>query len=236
MEQVGREAEMLATDEKRLRWWGIDMHARWRRRVAVVVTYVVLFVMIDTAMDNRWRTHPRWMTLMAMVVLTTSWVAVSVFRTNGVVKSFEDPLRMRGAMAGKMFVNGLDEWARYRYGAGSFEEASEAQQAELLKRYRVGTFMVPVKPKGEQWTGLDEREIGERDDASRWALQRLAGLLAFYAATLAVKPKPIAPLVVAGFLWSFALLARTLPQARVLWTEPDPRAMTGEMEMVEREA
>jgi hypothetical protein len=226
---------MLATDEKRLRWWGIDMHARRRRRVAVVATYFVLFVMMVTATSNRWPSHVYW-TLMGMVVSTTGWVAISVFRKNGAVKSFEDPLRMRGSMAGKIFVNGLDEWARYRYGVASFEEASEAQQAELLKRYRVGTFVVPAKPKGEQWTGLDEREIGERDDASRWALQRLAGLLAFYAATLAVKPKPIAPLVVAGFLWSFSLLARTLPQARVLWTERDPRAGVGEMEMVEREA
>jgi hypothetical protein len=224
---------MLATDEKRLRWCGIDMHARWRRRVAVVATYLVLFVMIETAVENHWPAHPYW-TLMGMVVLTSSWVAVSVFRKNGVVKSFEDPLQMRGSMAGKMFVNGLDEWARYRYGVASFEEASEAQQAELLKRYRVGTFMVPEKPDGERWTGLDEREIGERNDASRWALQRIAGLLAIYAGILAVKP--IAPLVVAGFLWSFSLLARTLPQARVLWTERDPRGMTGEMEMVEREA
>jgi hypothetical protein len=226
---------MLATDEKRLRWWGIDMHARRRRRFAVVATYFVLFVMIIAAMANRWRAHPYW-TLAGMVASTTIWVGVSVFRKNGVVKSFEDPLRMRGSMGAKVFVNGLDEWARYRYGVASFEEASEAQQAELLKRYRVGTFVVPAKPEAEQWTGLDEREIGERDDASRWALQRLAGLLAFYAAVLAVKPKPIAPIEVSGFLWSFALLAQTLPQARVLWTERDPRAVTGELEMVEREA
>jgi hypothetical protein len=53
---------------------------------------------------------------------------------------------------------------------------------------------------------------------------------------LAVRQKPIAPLEVAGFLWSFSMLARTLPQARALWSETDPREMTGEMEMVEREA
>jgi hypothetical protein len=139
-------------------------------------------------------------------------------------------------MAGKMFVNGLDEWALYRYDVASFEEASEAQQTELLRRYRVGTFMVPAKPKADQGTGLDEREIGERNDASRWALQQIAVFLGSYAAVLAVKEKPIAPLEVSGFLWSFSLLARTLPQARVLWTEPDPRVMAGEMEMVEREA
>jgi hypothetical protein len=222
---------MLATDEKRLRWWGIDMHARSRRRVAVVVTYFVLVVMVMIAMSNRWPGHLYW-TLLGMVVSTTVSVALSVFRRNGVVKSFEDPLRMRGPMAGKMFVNGLDEWARYRYGVASFEEASEAQQAELLNRYRVGTFVVPTKPK--PWTGLDEREIGERDGASRWALQCMTGILAYFAAVLAVQ-KPLSPIEVSGFLWSFALLAQTLPQARVLWTERDPRVMTGEMEMVERE-
>jgi hypothetical protein len=226
---------MLATDEKRLRWWGIDMHARWRRRVAVMATYFVLFVMITAVMENRWPKHPYW-TVLGMVVSTTIWMTVSVFRKNGVVKSFEDPLRMRGSMAGKVFVNGLDEWARYRYDVASFEEASEAQQTELLRRYRVGTFMVPAKPKADQGTGLDEREIGERNDASRWALQQIAVFLGSYAAVLAVKEKPIAPLEVSGFLWSFSLLARTLPQARVLWTEPDPRVMAGEMEMVEREA
>ena len=224
---------MLATDEKRLRWFGIDMHPRWRRRVAVVVTYLVLFETIEIAMENRWPTHPYW-TLMGMVVLTSSLVLVSVFRKNGVVKSFEDPPRMRGSMAGKMFVNGLDEWARYRYGVASFEEASEAQQAELLKRYRVGTFAVSAKPEGERWTGLDEREIRERNDASRWALQWIAGFLAIYAGVLSAKT--ISPIVVSGFFWSFALLARTLPQARVLWTERDPRVVAGEMEMVEREA
>jgi hypothetical protein len=223
---------MLATDEKRLRWWGVDMRQRWRRRVAVVVTYFVLFVMIEMAMQSPWPEHPYW-TLVSMMVSTMGWVALSVFRKNGVVKSFEDPLGMRGSMAGTMFVNGLDEWARYRYGVASFEEASEAQQAELLKRYRVGTFVVPAKPK--PWTGLDEREIGERNDASRWALERIAIFLASYAVFLGVWSKPIAPLEVAGFLWSFSVLAQTLPQARVLWTEPDPREMEREVGLVERE-
>ena len=49
---------MLATNEKRLRWWGIDLHARWRRRVAVVGTYFVMFVMTEIAMENRWPAHP----------------------------------------------------------------------------------------------------------------------------------------------------------------------------------
>ena len=39
-----------------------------------------------------------------------------------------------------------------------------------------------------------------------------------------------------GILWVFSLLARTLPQARMLWTERDPREMGGDIELVEREA
>jgi hypothetical protein len=169
-----------------------------------------------------------------MVGSTMLWIQTSVFRKNGVVKSFEDPLRMRGSMAAKMFVNGLDEWARYRYGVASFEEASEAQQAELLKRYRVGTFMVPAKPN--PWNGLDEREVGERDGASRWALQRLGFILATFAGTLSVQRVPLPQITAGGFLWSFCLLAVTLPQARVLWTEADPRDLSGEMELVAERA
>ncbi len=41
--------------------------------------------------------------------------------------------------------------------------------------------------------------------------------------------------IVANF-WILSLLAQTLPQARVLWTEPDPREWSGEMEVVEGQA
>jgi hypothetical protein len=37
---------MLVTDEKKLRWCGIDMHARWRRRVAVVLTYAAFVAVV----------------------------------------------------------------------------------------------------------------------------------------------------------------------------------------------
>lgn len=208
---------MLASDVKKLWWLGIDMQPRWRRRAAVVVTYCILFVLVMVAMDNYWAPH-RYLALAAMVLSTVACQSASVFRRNGVLKSFEDP---RPVVRGRVMVNGLDEWARYRFGAANFEEATEKQQTELLRRYRVGTFLVPAKAK--PWVGLDEREIGERDNSSRWALQRIATLLAMYAGIFAVKPKPLEQMEMAGFLWSFFLLAITLPQARILWTEPDPR-------------
>ena len=43
---------MLSLDERKLRWLGIDMRPRWRRRVAVVATYTAFLVVV-------W-VHPRW--------------------------------------------------------------------------------------------------------------------------------------------------------------------------------
>ena len=152
--------------------------------------------------------------------------AVSVFRGGSVVKSFEDRPALKLGYRGKVLVNGLDEWAQHFYGVASFEEANEEQKADLLRRYRVGTYMFPAKAK--PWVPLDEREIGERDSASRWALQRIGVLLACYLGATAAEREPLQPTAAAAMLWGFLLLARTLPQARVLWTEHDPREMSEE--------
>ena len=37
---------MLATDAKKLRWCGVDMRSRSRRRVAVVLTYAVFLAVV----------------------------------------------------------------------------------------------------------------------------------------------------------------------------------------------
>lgn len=200
---------MLAAGDKRLRWAGVDLRSRWRRRAAVVLTYVGFAVLIALATDDRWAGHPR-LAGLAMVVATTVWQTVSVFRGRGPVKSFEEPTE-------KVIVGGLDEWARYRYGVACFEDASEEQKAYLLRTYRVGNYLVPGKP----W--LDERERAERDSVSRWALGQVAFYLAIYAGIVIGSRSTLTPIEVGGYLWSFNLMARTLPQARVLWREDDPR-------------
>jgi hypothetical protein len=48
---------MLRTEEKRSRWLGMDMRPRWRRRVAVMVTYVSFLVALGSA-DAEWWGHP----------------------------------------------------------------------------------------------------------------------------------------------------------------------------------
>ena len=37
---------MLASNEERLRWWGMDMRPRWRRRVAGVVSHLAFLAAI----------------------------------------------------------------------------------------------------------------------------------------------------------------------------------------------
>lgn len=207
---------MLWDDAKRMRWLGMDMRPRWRRRVAVVVTYMALVAVMSQTYRGWWG-HP----MIATVTLSAVVLLAGVFRGIGPLKGFGNP-------PDRVFVNGLDEWARYRYAAPSFDEATEAQKTELLKTYRVGTFVVPGKPY------LDEREMRERDGAVRWSVQWVGLFLAAQAGGYASSHHVIGGMEVAADLWTILLLLHTLPQARVLWTERDPREITGEMELVER--
>jgi hypothetical protein len=213
---------------------GIDLRARWRRRVAVVVTYAIFVILIELAVtltDDRPVSGNSFLALLAMVCLTMTWRWLSVFRDNGVVKSFEGP--PANTVGKNIIVGSLDEWARYRYGAIGFEQASEEQQHELLRTYRVGNYLVPAKSLEDY--RLDERERAERDRISRWALIRLAGLLAITAGASAMARRPAPPFDEGSLFWSFALLALTLPHARVLWTEPDPHD-AGDLKLAEGEA
>ncbi len=97
---------MLASSEKRLRWWGMDMRPRWRRRVAVVVTYLAFLVAISFSDQPLWG-HPMIATMTLLVVVQ----CVGVFRSRGPLKNFEDPIGQRPGA--RMIVNGLDEWASY---------------------------------------------------------------------------------------------------------------------------
>jgi hypothetical protein len=214
---------MLATEEKKLRWMGIDFRSRWRRRAAVVLTYAGFFVILEVAIgDPRWAGHP-YLRLVAMGALTFLLQAISVFRNGGLVKKFALP--RLGVEPKHMVVGSLDEWARYRYGAPGFDAATDEQQKELLRTYHVGNYLVPAKPLENCL--LDERERAERDSTSRWVLGQLAWILALMTGSTAMQRRPFTPFEVAALLWIFFILAITLPQARILWIEPDPRDAAG---------
>ncbi len=210
---------MLATTETKLRWWGIDMRPRWRRRVSVVVTYAVLILLI--VLIGGWGEIHSLLAIAAAAITTGVLIAISVFRNNGLVKSFEESSINK---IGKYVVVGsLDEWARYRYGVADFEAANDEQQTELLSNYRVGNRLVPSKTLED--CSLDERERQERDSICRWALNRVAFCLACFAGVSA-NWKHIEPFEISAFFLLFCVLATTLPQARVLWTEPAPRDLS----------
>jgi hypothetical protein len=60
---------MLAADAKKLRWLGIDMRPRWRRRVAVVLTYAVFMAVVWV---HPWRIDRMpWLLIIGMNLL--SW-------------------------------------------------------------------------------------------------------------------------------------------------------------------
>jgi hypothetical protein len=217
---------MLRAEEKKTRWLGMDMRPRWRRRVAVIVTYFGFLVAISFS-DERWWGHP----MIATMVLVLLVQFAGVFRMSGPLKSFEDSVTDRPQ--GWMIVNGLDEWARYRYGAASFDEATEKQQADLLKRYRVGNFKVPRRSAAES---LDERERQERDGAVRWSMRWVAMFLASAAGRYAATKHSVTGMEVATDFLMILVLVWTLPQARVLWTERDPREIAGDMALVQSEA
>lgn len=214
---------MLQTDEKKLRWMGIDLHALWRRRAAVLITYVVLTsVLGGTVGEAGWSGHP-YLRLATMCALTYALLALSVFRIGGLVKSFEN--YQIGVAPKHVILGSLDDWARYKYGVAGFEAASAGQQEELLKSYRVGNYLLPAKPGYD--SRLDERERAERDSTSRWALRYVSYFLALMTGSTAIQRFAWSPFEVAAMLWTFFVLTITLPQARVLWTEPDPRDAGG---------
>jgi hypothetical protein len=98
----------------------------------------------------------------------------------------------------------------------------------------VGNFAVPVKANAGEV--LDERELRERDKAVRWSMRWVGTFLACAAGRYSATKHPLSGMEVAADFCLILVLLWTLPQARMLWTEDDPREIGGEMELVGREA
>ena len=223
---------MLNTNTANLRFLGIDMQARWRRRVAVVASYTVFGVAMLSIQAQIWDAfgHPYWV----MWVMSFVLVFLGVFRDGALVKSFFVP---KQAPAEMLMVGSLDEWARYRYGTTGFEESSAQQQEDLLKRYRVGTYLMPRSGSREHRPWLpDEREAGERDRASRRTLVLLGSYMTSLAGIYSRHSALTKTQDVVALMLQLVVMAITLPKAIVLWDEPDPREVSGEMELIDKKA
>jgi hypothetical protein len=208
------------------------MQARWRRRVAVVASYTVFGVAMLSIQAQIWDAfgHPYWV----MWVMSFVLVFLGVFRDGALVKSFFVP---KQAPAEMLMVGSLDEWARYRYGTTGFEESSAQQQEDLLKRYRVGTYLMPRSGSREHRPWLpDEREAGERDRASRRTLVLLGSYMTSLAGIYSRHSALTKTQDLVALMLQLVLMAITLPKAIVLWEEPDPREVSGEMELIDKKA
>lgn len=225
----------MLSDEAKLHWWRLDMRPRTRRRVTVVCTYVALVTFsIATSENGR---HPVW-AMAGLVVGIELLVWLSVMRQSGIVKRFEPkpPMRIKG-MGEVVWVEGLDQWAHYFYDAMSFKAASPAQQDELLSRFKPGRRLFPAKRTETDTPWLDERELKERDSAERWTARQVMFLLSVGAGVYtsqAINQRPVHALEVATGFFMCCVALQTLPRARVLWTEADPRDMASGLAVVEQ--
>jgi hypothetical protein len=209
---------MLSADVRRSCWLGMDMRPRWRRRMAVAVTYLA-FVPAVASSGAVWWGHP----MVAMVTLIFAVMWLGVFGSFGPAKNFDGERRV-------VRVDGMDRLAQYKFGVPSFEEATEAQKDYVLQNYSVSSTAVLELPS------LDERELRERDEAVRWTMRWVGIFIACSAGRYANAHHPITGMEVGADLWTFLVLIVTLPAARVLWREADPREMSGDMELVREEA
>jgi len=125
-------------------------------------------------------------------------------------------------------VSSLDDRAMTEYGV-EFERLGEAQQKELLRRYRVGTFLSGYSP--DEYEAGQEREAHLRAyEVMRWLLPVL--VVVYWAGWRLLPEGRVrmgwtdGPVVLAWVL----LLVLALPQIVRLWTEPDevgePKVMT----------
>jgi hypothetical protein len=219
--------------EKNLRWLGIDMHARWRRRVAVIATYLAFIAVASIVEEGGCWGHP----FLTVLVLGAAVQLLGVFSPFGPLKPFEDvsPAQVQSKY---VYFSGLDALARYRYDVANYDAATPEQQSDLLQSYHVGLHAYPRKPSQEGQVGLDEkywldeREKTERVEAHQWARRWLMMMIAVTAAQYLGRHSNPTHVEVAGDLFWLYILAWTLPAARILWTEPDPRDIPGEIELV----
>jgi hypothetical protein len=213
-------------------WLGIDMRPLWRRRVAVVISYVFFIAATGgiLAIDQSWG-HSAWVSI---VLLGLAW-QLGVFSFWGPLKRFQLPTPSN--LPGHVFVNGLDDLACYRYGVANYEAANETQKSDLLQTYHVGLRTYPRKPEqaGQAVYGavrsLNDRERDQLLEAMLWARRMLFSVVPVLLLPYFEKdfvPERLA--IVTTLIWLLIWIT-TGPAARILCTEADPRRADGEQQL-----
>ena len=224
---AGDRLNMLNPDPAKLRYLGIDLHSRTRRRVVVVLTWGALMIgmgVLSYTLDTQpfFRTHPIIGFYLVVLVLGLFTLG-SVFRDGGAIKPFQFRVwHIHGPRGGEfVFLRNLDDWARYQHGT-RLAELPDEQQHEVLRTYRVGYYVFPAD-KSKTPERLDEREIAVRNEASTTALKWVTLFCFSLAGAYAVKTIPLRSTDVAMSFLTLGIFAFNGPRSLILWNEPDPR-------------
>lgn len=288
---------MLATDAKKLRWCGIDMRSRLRRRVAVMVTYAgflmvvwwhpgwirnaveivwlawflssMWFMVKETELSTRALFTALWALILGVQVWTwhgradTEGGLYSVLFVAFLLVEFGSVLspgkivdgggggwlaraieqgeklnwRQQRRLARMGYAVGLDGFAWYEY-TQRYKQLTTEQKAEIEEMQRAnphGRWM-----RGGERILFDDERLRQEDNTLRARVQRTMSwvlvLIAIGVSLTLAQGWTIRREEIAAGVWTLAMLMVTLRQAIVLWTEQDPRAVGGEIELVEREA
>jgi hypothetical protein len=135
------------------------------------------------------------------------------------------------------YAVGLDGFAWYEF-TKRYKDLNAENRAEVEELRR-------GNPRG-RWmrerdrTPLDDERMRQEDNVLRAKVQRTMSwvlvLVAIGVSFAVAQGWTIRRDVLVAGVWTLAALMVTLRQAIVLWTEDDPRAVGGEIELVEREA
>jgi hypothetical protein len=134
----------------------------------------------------------------------------------------------------------LNDFSLHFYGE-PFAQLSEEQQAEVCRLERSSPLGTWVKRGDSRFPTVQDERMRHEDDRLRAQVQRMMAWILLGSAGLWSLADIVTTRLVSGellvtWVWTLAALGFTLRQAIVLWTEDDPIAVNGELELVEREA
>jgi hypothetical protein len=208
---------MLSSDPGRLRLSGVDLRSRWRRRLAVALTYGVYTVVMMAATEQAF---PQ--TKIVMWVASVGIVLLGIFRDRGPVKSFNQPTSLMRSRIRSAMLRGLDKDAKRRYGA-AFDELSEEKQKAIMGKVRGSAMRKYLDPEIVDPDWPDEREMVERNRASVRTLQFVATMTIVMAIGFTRGRFNHQPNHLVASALELMVIVLTLPKAIILWTANHPR-------------
>lgn len=204
---------MFSDDPIRLRFFGLDLRPRKKRRWLVVLTYSLFCGLFVVVMKYDYFGRDNFLGMGVAFALAL----FGIFALSWPIKAFDkEPIPPGGIVKGNRVLFALDDWSKYKYG-DVLDALPFAKKQELLRFFSPDKYVsVSVSLFNPSLTSHDAIE---RNHASHKALRFLTFLLFFMAMmSFAYRYWTIhAGTVLLGLL----LIAFTAPRAIILWSGPD---------------